>query len=200
MIRKEFSASAVKLPFWFMEFRKEVGLLYEGKTFADIKQLSFENNIFGAPTPARAQNIYLTVTSRIKNFDQSFYQIFQTSDIATQKVFVLSAIMAQDTLFFDFVYEVIREKMLLGLDEYTDTDIRIFFRNKQVQDEKIANWKEYTMHRLGVAYKNYLLEAGITDKGTVTRKIYRPVIDPAFEYWLDDHDMKQIVKAINGER
>lgn len=200
MIRKEYSASAVKLPFWFMEFRKEVDLLNEGKTFQEIIKLSHENNIFGAPTSAREKNICSTVTARIKNFDPSFYPVFQNADIATQKLFALSAVMAQDTLFFDFVYEVIREKMLLGTEEYSDADIRIFFRDKQVQDEKAAKWTEYTLHRLGFAYKNYLLEAGMTDKGNTVRKIYRPVVDPALEYWLVNHDMKQIAKAINGER
>ncbi|MDO4649693.1 MAG: DUF1819 family protein [Eubacteriales bacterium] len=32
------------------------------------------------------------------------------SDVASQKLIALSAAMAYDTLFFDFVYEVIREK------------------------------------------------------------------------------------------
>ena len=45
------------------------------------------------------------------------------SDIATQKLFALAAAMANDTLFFDFVYEVIREKMILGSNEYADSDV-----------------------------------------------------------------------------
>ena len=45
MNRKEYSAGAVKHSFWFMEFRKVVSLLAEGKTFDEIKQLnkSFPN-------------------------------------------------------------------------------------------------------------------------------------------------------------
>ena len=45
MNKKPYSAGAVKHSFWFMEFRKVVSLLAEGKTFDEIKQLnkSFPN-------------------------------------------------------------------------------------------------------------------------------------------------------------
>ena len=45
MERKPYSAGAVKFSFWFMEFRKTVQLLGEGKSFADIKKLNEETNI-----------------------------------------------------------------------------------------------------------------------------------------------------------
>ena len=53
--------------------------------------------------------------------------------------------MAHDTLFFDFVYEVVREKLILGVDELTDSDIRVFFKDKQTQSEKIAALQDYIM-------------------------------------------------------
>lgn len=74
MERKPYSAGAVKFSFWFMEFRKTVQLLSEGKSFADIKKLNEETNIYGAPTKLRAQQIYSTVTARIKTLDESFYR------------------------------------------------------------------------------------------------------------------------------
>lgn len=55
MERKEYSAGAVKLSFWFMEFRKVISLLNEGKQLEDIKQLNKAENIFGAPTKDRAE-------------------------------------------------------------------------------------------------------------------------------------------------
>ena len=105
MERKPYSAGAVKFSFWFMEFRKTVQLLSESKSFADIKKLNEETNIYSAPTKLRAQQIYSTVTARIKTLDESFYPIFLSSDLATQKLFVLTAALLHDTLFLDFVYE-----------------------------------------------------------------------------------------------
>lgn len=63
--RNKYSAGAVKLALWFTEFRKEVQLLTNGKTFEEIKALSEQDNIFDASTPARAAMIYSTLTARI---------------------------------------------------------------------------------------------------------------------------------------
>jgi len=199
MKRNTYSAGAVKFAFWFQEFRKEVELLQQEKSFEEIKILSSEGNLFGTQTPARAKMVYNTVTKRIKSLGEDFYDLFLESDIATQKLFVLSSIMASDTLFFDFVYEVIREKMLIGSNTFTDTDIRIFFHNKQVQDETAAKWTDQTLGRLGQTYKQYLLNAGMTDDGKTERKILKPILDPSFDHWLQDHEMTPIVKALTGE-
>lgn len=148
MERKPYSAGAVKFSFWFMEFRKTVQLLSEGKSFADIKKLNEETNIYGAPTKLRAQQIYSTVTARIKTLDESFYPIFLSSDLATQKLFVLTAALLHDTLFFDFVYEVVREKMILGSDELTDADIRIF---SKISRNRVRRWLLFKTIRCAVS-------------------------------------------------
>ncbi|MCD8122014.1 MAG: DUF1819 family protein [Clostridiales bacterium] len=226
MERKEYSAGAVKLSFWFMEFRKVVELRGEGKTYEDIKRLSQEKNLFATSTPARAKQICSTVTTRVQSLDESFYPVFLESDLATQKLFNLVAIMATDALFFDFVYEVVREKLIIGSNELSDSDVRIFFKDKQIQDEKTARWTDETLNRLGRCYKTLLYEAGITDKvsptgrqgesdrarrhsgvedglghkAKETRKIFRPILDPMFERWLNEHDMGVLVKALTGVR
>ena len=112
--RKEYSAAAVKHAFWFMEFRKEVQLLDSGKTFDEIKELNKAENIFGCPTQARATQIYNTVSARIQTLDNSFFPVFLNGDLPTQKLFALIAAMNYDTLLFDLVYEVVREKMIIG--------------------------------------------------------------------------------------
>lgn len=200
MERREYSAGAVKHSFWFMEFRKVVQLLSEGKTLDEIKKLNQEENIFGAPTVMRATQIFNTVSARIKMLDESFYPVFVTSEVSTQKLFNLVATMAYDTLFGEFVYEVIREKMIIGNDEFADSDIRVFFKNKQLQDEKVAEWTDATLKRLGACYKTLLYEAGMTDKGKESRKILKPILDPVMANWLKDHDMELMVKALTGVR
>lgn len=200
MERREYSAGAVKHSFWFMEFRKVVQLLSEGKTLDEIKKLNQEENIFGTPTVMRATQIFNTVSARIKMLDESFYPVFVTSEVSTQKLFNLVATMAYDTLFGEFVYEVIREKMIIGNDEFADSDIRVFFKNKQLQDEKVAEWTDATLKRLGACYKTLLYEAGMTDKGKECRKILKPILDPVMANWLKDHDMELMVKALTGVR
>lgn len=198
MREKPYSASAVKFAFWFPEFRKEIHLLTEGRTQDDIRKLCLEENVFGASTAARAKRIYLTVTARIRELDESIYSLFQSSDLGTQKLINLSAIMAQDRLFFEFMYEVFKEKILIGAKDLSDSDYRIFFRNKQLQDERVAAWTDQTVQRLAETYKGYLLEAGLTKEGKQSQSILKPILDPLFEDWLKQHDMKVVVHALTG--
>ena len=199
-IKKDYSAGAVKHAFWFMEFRKVVTLRNEGKTWEEIKKASEEENLFGAPTPARAKQIWNTVSARTKALDDSFYPIFMNSDLSAQKLYALVAVMANDTLFAEFVYEIIREKMIIGINEYSPSDIRLFFKHKQEQSEKAACWTDQTLERLGHSYRNFLYEAGVTDNGRGIRKILKPILDPEMESWLQEQHMDYYLKALKGER
>ena len=198
MKRKEYSAGMVKLSFWFAEFRKVIELLSSGKTIPEIKQMNVQENIFSAPTQARAIQIFNTVSTRVKGLDSSFYAVFAKSDISTQKFIALIAVMRTDSLFFDFVYEVYREKLILGIDELADSDVGIFFKNKQLQSEKVAKWTDYTLKRLGTCYKTMLMEAGLIDRGTGTRKILKPILDKDLEECLKVNGMETTLRALTG--
>ena len=200
MERKEYSASMVKLSFWFSEFRKVIQLLNSGKTMEEIKALNIEENIFAAPTTARAIQIFNTVSTRVKSLDESFYKLFEESDVATQKIIALIAVMNVDSLFFDFAYEVYREKLIIGSNRLADSDIRIFFKDKQVQSEKVAGWTDYTLKRLGTCYKTMLMEAGVTDRASGDRELLKPILDIALENCLKDHGMELFVRALTGVR
>ena len=200
MKRKAYSAGTVKMSFWFMEFRKVVGLLAEGKSLDEIKKINQNENIFAAPTTLRSKQIFNTVSGRISMLDESFIEIFQSSDVATQKNFALVAAFAYDTLFFDFVYEVLREKMIIGSNTFTDSDVRIFFKDKQLQDEKVVKWTDATLNRLGRSYKTMLYEAGFIDKGKTERTIIKPILDPLMEQWLKNHGMEACIRALTGVR
>jgi hypothetical protein len=200
MNRKDYSAGAVKHAFWFMEFRKVVSLRLEGKTWEEIKQLNENENIFGAPTKLRATQIFNTVSARVKSLDDSFYPIFDACDLASQKLFALVAAMTYDVLFGDLVYELVREKMIIGSNELADSDLRIFFKDKQQQDDKVAKWTEATIKKLMVTYKSMLFEAGVTNKAKDIREIYKPLPDPAMEGWMKEQGMMYQLKAIMGVR
>lgn len=198
MERKEYSAGAVKMSFWFVEFRKVVQLLDDEKSMAEIRSLALNENLFAAPTPLRAAQIFSTVSGRVKALDESFIPVFMNGDLATQKLFALIAAMAYDSLFFDFVYEVIREKLMLGCNELMDSDVRVFFKDKQQQSEKVAGWTDATLIRLARCYKTILYEAGVIDKAKTVRTIMRPILDPELTHWLEKNDMAVYIKALTG--
>lgn len=200
MNRKDYSSGAVKHTFWFMEFRKVVSLRLEGKTWEEIKQLNENENIFGAPTKLRATQIFNTVSARVKSLDDNFYPIFDACDLASQKLFALVAAMTYDVLFGDLVYELVREKMIIGSNELADSDLRIFFKDKQQQNDIVAKWTEATIRKLMVTYKSMLYEAGVTNKAKDIREIYKPLPDPAMEGWMKEKGMMYQLKAIMGVR
>ena len=200
MKRKEYSAGMVKLSFWFAEFRQVIQLLNSGKTLLKIKKMNVEENIFSAPTQARAIQIFNTISTRVKSLDQSFYTLFERSDISNQKVIALIAVMQSDSLFFDFIYEVYREKLIIGMNELADSDFGVFFKDKQIQSEKVAKWQDYTLQRLGSCYKTMLMEAGLIDKKVGTRNILKPIIDRALEDCLKKNGMEVILHALTGVR
>lgn len=200
MERKEYSAGMVKLSFWFSEFRKVIQLLNSGKTLPEIKTINIEENIFSAPTQARATQIFNTVSTRVKSLEPSFYKLFEQSDISNQKIIALIAVMQSDSLFFDFVYEVYREKLIIGVDEVAESDFGIFFKNKQLQSDKVSKWTDYTLKRLGMCYKTMLMEAGVIERTTGNRKILKPILDKSLEDCLMINGMKTTLKALTGVR
>lgn len=198
--KKRYSASAVKVSFWFAEFRKVMQMLGRGYGMSEIKELNLGENIFSASTPLRAKQIFQTVSGRVLALDADICALFLSSDLATQKLIALVAAMAYDELFFDFVYEVVREKMIMGNDQLTDSDIRVFFKEKQEQDERVARWTDATFVRLAKCYKTMLYEAGIINKDVGARIIIPPIVDPQLQGWLEDHGMTRYAKALTGER
>ncbi len=198
--KKRYSASAVKVSFWFAEFRKVMQMLDRGYSMSEIRELNLRENIFSASTPLRAKQIFQTVSGRVLALDANICVLFLSSDLATQKLIALVAAMAYDELFFDFVYEVVREKMIMGNDQLTDSDIRVFFKEKQEQDESVARWTDATFVRLARCYKTMLYEAGVINKDVGARKIIPPIVDPQLQGWLEDHGMTRYAKALTGER
>ena len=62
MERKEYSAGAVELSYWFIEFRKVVELLHEGKNAEQIKSLCPEREPVCSPDYSPSQSDFHTVT------------------------------------------------------------------------------------------------------------------------------------------
>ncbi|EYE87600.1 hypothetical protein Q428_12405 [Fervidicella metallireducens AeB] len=80
--------------------------------------------------------------------------------LQTSKQLAIYSILKIDRLFFEFMKEVYKEKLLLKDFIITDKDFNVFFRRKAEQSEQIAEWKDYTFYKLKQVYKRVLCEAG----------------------------------------
>ena len=200
MKRKEYSAGAVKFSFWFNEFRKVVTLLRSGKTMQEVQTLAENDNLFSAATPMRGKQIFNTVRTRTSALSDEYYDIFDAGTLETQKLIALIAIMATDTLFFDFMNEVYREKLIIGDMMLCDADVRVFFLDKQRENEKVAGWKDETLVNLRKCYKTYLTQAGLLRRGAGDRQIIKPLLDDQLTALLSKDDMKPVLNVLTGTR
>lgn len=200
MINDKYSAGLVSQSFWFVEFKGIVKLIESGRTDDEIKTLCLEENFFGASKEYRAKRIYGYIWNRVKQMDEGMIKLFVESDLATQKIINLICILRMDRLFFEFIYEVYREKAILGFDKIEDADINIFFNEKEIQNADIANWKDATKKRLSNIYTNYMMDANLLTLENKKKKITIPILDIALERHLEATGGEVLVKALTGVR
>lgn len=198
MISETYSAGLVSQSFWFVEMKKIVKLIDEGKSEEEIKKLCIEENLFGTTKEYRAKRIYGYIWNRAKKLDKSLIELFCNSDLGTQKIINLVAVLRSDRLFFEFMFEVYREKNILGIPTIEDADVNIFFNNKEVQNNDIAKWTDETKRRLRSIYFNYLTDANLLTIVNKQKTITPPILDIALERYLDACGDGDIVKAITG--
>ena len=127
-------------------------------------------------------------------------ELFIASDLQTQKLINLIAVLKVDRLFFEFIYEVYREKSILGVPNIEDADVNIFFNNKEIQSEDVANWTDATKKRLRSAYINFMVDANLLTVVEKVKTITPPIIDIALERYLESTGNGSIAKAIMGVR
>ena len=195
---EKYSSGLVAESFWFIEFKSLIKLRYEGKSWDDIKALCLNENLLGISKEYRAKRIFGYLKNRIEVIEDGYLEIFMNSDLQTQKIINILASAKKNRLFFEFPYEVYREKVKLGALELTASDINIFFKNKQEQDENMSTWTDVTLRRLRSTYMNFLVDAGLLTISDKQKKITPPILDITLENFLKDTGEMQLIKAITG--
>lgn len=193
-----YSAGAVSKGFWFIEFRKYLELLQEGKSTKEVKELQEKENILLAPSHAYGKRMIGEIQKRVKEIPDEILDLFWSLNISDQKLINLLGIMLTDRLFFEYIYEIYRETLILGTQSFEDSQIRIFFKNKSEQSEKVAEYTVETKRRLATAYKTYIKEANLIkeEKGIL---IYNKVImDLRLEEKMKSSSLLPYFKALTG--
>ncbi len=198
MEKRNYQAGAVSKGFWFNEFRKYNHLLKEGYDEKTIKGLQKNENILLASSPAYGRQKLNEVARRTRALPQAVSQLFFSLNVSDQKIINLLGIMMTDRLFFDYLYESYRENIILGRKNFDDSGLRIFFKNKSDQSEKVAGFTDQTKKRLASSYKSYLKEANlIIEEGGLL--VYNKVLlDLDLENRMKDPGLYPYLKALRG--
>lgn len=183
---------------WFLEFKKLVQLYHSGLTSEEVKRRCIEENVFGMQTERRVVSTFGYLNRRYQQMDSSLTDLFCDSDLATQKLINLIAVVSGDRLFFEFLNEVYREKRILGFDAIEVSDANAFFRDKSVESEELAAWKDTTVQKVRASFFNFMLDANLIQKDKKRFLLTPPIIDIALERYLQYNGKESLLKAISG--
>jgi hypothetical protein len=167
----EYSASMVSCLFWLAETRKTAGYLMSGLSKEEIKKLALSENIYQVKAQGRTIRILGVTHKRLESLPKVLVEAVATADIATAKQLVLISIMKTDRLFFEFVYEVYKERIILGEHVLPDRDINRYFDDKLMQSTVVARFSESAIKKLKQCYPRMLFEAGLINASSGIRTI-----------------------------
>ena len=115
----------------------------------------------------------------------------------TAELLTLISIMLTDKLFFEFVHEVYREKIILGEKTIEDRDMNVFFNDKVTQSEEVSSWSESAITKLKRCYLKNLADAGLLES-TKTREIKHALVNYRIEELLNHNGMGAYISAVKG--
>ncbi|EOU1569953.1 DUF1819 family protein [Clostridium perfringens] len=194
----EYKSTIKSRPYLYKETKKAVSLINKGLDVDGIKGKSLEDNIFQLESESRKKEVASIITSRIKVLDSYILNKIENSNIETSKILVLYAIAKTDRLFFEFLNEVYKEKIVLKDFYIRDKDFSVFFQSKKEQSEKVDSWSEYTFKKLKQVYIRILFESGLIGNQKGDREIVVPIIDSDVKEYLYEIGSKPYADAILG--
>lgn len=196
---KEYKSTIKSRPFLYLETKKVADLMNQGLNTFEIKEKAIHENIFQVKTETRKKEIASIIISRLKDLDDFLVEKMAHGDSETSKMLVLYSIMKTDRLFFEFMYEVFREKLILKDSFLKDKDFHLFFDSKKQQNNKIASWNDYTFYKLKQVYIRILHEAGLIKNQKGDREIDRIYFDYEVKEHIKDIGDQTYIEIVAGE-
>ena len=110
----EYSAGMVSQVFAFVETKKTAELMTTGMSKEEIRDKVMSENLFQLKNETRLRRTFNYVYKRLESLPDGAVQLLVSVDNDNAKLLTLISIMLTDKLFFEFVHEVYREKIILG--------------------------------------------------------------------------------------
>lgn len=195
----KYSAGLASTSFWFFESKKIAELILEGYSKKEIMEMAIKENIFQVETNTRIKEIVNGVYRRLSSFPEEVLECFVDVDVDSAKVFVLISILNNDKLFFEFMYEVFREHIIIGDLTLRNSDFDLFFDNKSFQSDIVDKWTDGTISRLKRGYRSMLSEAGVLNTSKKENTIIIPFVDSSLQKLLINYNLNPYLIVITGE-
>lgn len=178
-----YSATLTGASFLLYELKQVLKLKKQGLSDVEIKKKVIEENVFEYKFTSSLKRIVPSVMRRADILDEQLQEWVLNGPLDVGKTINLYAIMKTDRLFFEFMDEVIREKLEANNYLLEKKDLNVFFVTKAEQDEKMAKWTEQTISKLKQVYMKLLYEAGfLRDKKS--GELSRVLLDEEIKHHL----------------
>ncbi|MCX7883568.1 MAG: DUF1819 family protein [Caloramator sp.] len=194
----EYSAALTSDAFLYYEFKQILKLKREGLSDDKIRKKVIEENIFQYKSRRSIIRLLSSVMRRVKLLDDYLIKLALEDDLRSGKIINLYLIMKTSRIFYEFMNEVIREKLDYNCLILEKKDINEFFTHKAEQSEIVLNWTEKTTAKLKQVILKILKEAGMLED-IKTGKINRLIIPQELKDYLIKIGDGKYIRAL-GEK
>ena len=133
-----------------------------------IIQNSISNNIFMVNTERRRKELAYKIVARMAALDDFLLYAIANEPYNISALLSLYALMKTDRLVFEFMNEVIKDKIELMNYRLTDIELNQFMLCKAQQSDIIAKWKDENKAKVKNSLRKVLIDAGVLrDLGSV---------------------------------
>ncbi len=172
----EYSSSLNGASTLLFELKQVVKLQQLGLSTKEIRSKVVDENIFQFENKGRITRTLPSVMRRAQAIDPTLAALMTEGSVEMSKVINLYAIMKTDLLFYEFMDEVISDKLHNNDYMIEKKDINIFFTAKAEQSNKVASWSEINTEKLKRAFMQVLFESGML-KNRQSKELNRLIID-----------------------
>jgi hypothetical protein len=167
------------MPYQYYHSKKIARLMLVSKIRDELFKYCLDNNVLELDSRVREKELIYKIHNRLSLLDNFLLDAFVNMDTITSKFILLYAIMKEDLLFFEFMFEVYREALLNGKGYISVDDFDNFFNIKADNNPSIEKWVPYTKKQISKAYRNVLRESSFGENYKRNIKITPQVVHPA---------------------
>ena len=176
----KYSTSLTGASFLFYEI-KQIVKLKNKFSQENIKEMVYQKIYFNI----KLNQVLTSITAIMRRVDcltEELQNSFRES-IDTAKVINLYAIMKTDRLLFEFMNEVVKERIEYNYGVIEKKDINVFFLAKVEQSETVSKWSDATVSKLKQVIMKILREVGIVED-IKTGKVHKLYISEELKDYL----------------
>lgn len=174
MDNRVYSGKLTGESFLLYELKIVAKLKKEGYTDKEIRKMVLEENLFQYKFTSSISRRLTPLMQRINLLDEELIDRLIEDPLGDGIVINLYSIMKNDRLFFEFMNEVMKEKLKSNNEVLEKKDINIFIETKIEQNEDIASWSDSTINKIKQVINKILMEAKVVENnktGTVKKII-----------------------------